>query len=160
MSLNIICGKKSDADKTQILFQNDNLVTITNGKVGCSLNVKDLFWTVNSAACYQVTLPKNSYAEVQFKDVFPTSTANVGKFIAIKTDNKMVVDKPYENSNLFMSFADSDYIPLGKFFVTSGTNDNLINATFKVFNGNPTNDLPNITGGTYDVTLSVMVGYN
>lgn len=158
--LNLACGKKATTDQTQILFQGENLVTITNGKVGCSLNVKDLFWNVNSATCYEVTVPKNTYVELQFKDIFSASTSNVGKFIALKTDNKVVAEKPYENSNLFMSYANSDYVPLGKFFVTSGTNENLINSTFKIFNGTPSGNISNITGGTYDVTLSVMLGYN
>ncbi len=157
MSLNLSCGSKTTKDGNQIIIQDNSIVSHINGEKNCSINIKDMFWNCNTVSCYNVSVPKNEYVEIKFKEVFG-DTSN-GKFIAIKTENSFVSEKSLENSNLYIQFAGSDNLPLGKLFVVSGTDSNKINATFKIYNGTPNANVSNITGGTYDSTVSVMVGY-
>lgn len=156
--LNLSCGNKNDKDQNQIVVQDNNLISVIEGNQTCKLSMVDLYWDCNTVSCYNITLPKNGYVEIKFRDLFGDTSK--GKFIAIKPENRMNVEKKFENSNLFIQFASSNNLPLGKFFVMSGTDSNSIESTFKVYNGTPNANISNITGGTYEVTLSVMVGYN
>lgn len=157
--LNVSCSKKTDKDTTQIIARNNELVSLTNGKEGCKISLDGFFLDVNNTSCHTVTVPKNESLTVTFKDVFDGESSN-GKFICIKSENKMNVEKKYENDKLYISFANSNIISLGKLFVISGTDLNPISATFHIYNGTPeTGNLANITGATYDSTLNFLIGY-
>lgn len=157
-TLNLSCNKKADANQTKIIIQNDKISVLENDESSCVMNIKNMFWNVNTASCYKISVPINGYAEFSFGDI--SGNANIeGKFIAIQQENSVLNDQKFENNKTYFSYGTSDYLPLGSLTILTGTSENRLDGTFKFYNGTPSANVNEIADGVYPITLSIIAGF-
>ena len=154
--LNLSCKPENDKDLTQIVIREDYITVYENLSPGSKINIKDMSWTVNVAFTTRISLPINGYSEFNGNAFIQNVNVDDLKFIAIVNENSKTVEKNLENDNTYFTCGDCGYMPLGKLTVFSGTNNNRFDGTFKFYNGTPNANISNISGGTHDITLSVI----
>lgn len=156
--LNLSCKSESDKDLTQIVIREDNITVYENLLPGSKVKIKDITWTVNTAFTTRISLPVNGYAEFNGNAFIQNVAVDDLKFIAIVNENSQTNQKDLENDNTYFTYGNCGNMPLGRLTVFSGTDNNRYTGTFKFYNGTPDANVSNISGGTYDATITIIAG--
>jgi len=157
-ALNLSCKSKYDSDLTQIVIRDDSITVYENLLPGSKVHIKDMTWTVNTAFTTRVSLPINGYAEFNANAFLQNVATDDLKFIAIINENSKMNEKNIENDDTYFSYGNCTNMPLGRLTVLTGTSNNRYAETFKFYNGTPSSNIANISGGTYDATISIIAG--
>lgn len=157
-ALKLKCKPSSDRDLTQIVIREDYITVYENLLPGSKITIKDMTWTVNTAFTTRISLPINGYAEFNGNAFIQNVTVDDLKFIAIINENAKTDEKDIENDSTYFTYGDCGNMPLGRLTILTGTNNNRFDGTFKFYNGTPDSNVSNISGGTYDTTISIIAG--
>jgi hypothetical protein len=157
-ALNLSCKPENDKDLTQIVIRQDYITVYENLTPGSKIAIKDMTWTVNTAFTTRISLPVNGYAEFNGNAFLQNIAVDDLKFIAIINDNAKTNEKNIENDNTYFTYGNCGNMPLGRLTILTGTDNNRYDGTFKFYNGTPASNVSNISGGTYDTTISIIAG--
>jgi len=157
-ALNLSCKSENDKDLTQIVIRQDYITVYENLTPGSKIAIKDMTWTVNTAFTTRITLPVDGYAEFNGNAFLQNVAVDDLKFIAIINDNAKTNEKNIENDNTYFTYGNCGNMPLGRLTILTGTDNNRYDGTFKFYNGTPSSNVSNISGGTYDTTISIIAG--